>query len=204
MQTLISGSLCPSSPCPSPPHPTPNLPPNMALSIKQGDCCWLHLTMHCCSYCHQHNPFSGLPHCKPPTWLDKTPFWSGQPSWLTCKTQLGVMDIGYIFPISFQFYLQVENSIWSLSNFLFRVYLDFPWYYLLSITPFRRWSYLLQLKPLVFPDYALFSNHNCGYCQYSSQIEAYSYRLSVRFQLEWLILSCGKAYMITMKTVAAR
>jgi hypothetical protein len=40
---------------------------------------------------------------------------------------LWILDIHhYIFPISFQFYLQVENSMQHLSIFLLRVYLDFP------------------------------------------------------------------------------
>jgi hypothetical protein len=39
-----------------------------------------------------------------------------------------------------------------------------------QITPFFKQLYLLQLEPLVFPDYALFSNHNHGYASLSKRL----------------------------------
>jgi len=44
---------------------------------------------------------------------------------------------------------------------------EFPQYYLLSNNSI---SHLLQLEPLVFPDYALFSNHDHGYADLSKRL----------------------------------
>jgi hypothetical protein len=88
-----------------------------------------------------------------------------------CDQHVIVMDIKYsslyLFHCFSLLFTSRNNSIWYLSIFLLGVYLYFPPYYLLSITPFCEWSYLLLLEPLLFPDYMLFSNHDHGYANLS-------------------------------------
>jgi len=62
---------------------------------------------------------------------------------------------GYWIFVNIFFYLLFSvftsrKTQWDTYQYSYLEFIDFPWYYLLSITPFCKQSYLLQLKPLVF------------------------------------------------------
>ena len=99
------------------------------------------------------------------------------------------------------FYLQVGilNTMltniptWSLS-----------WYYLLSITPFREQSCLLQLELLVFPDYAIFSNHDCGYANLSKCAGVFKHLSLYHFSLNVITNRQTSRYLVGLTHCFAR
>jgi hypothetical protein len=70
---------------------------------------------------------------------------------------------GYIFYFLFSLFTSRKTQHDTYQNSYSEFILNFLDIIYSQITQFRKRLYLLQLEPLVFPDYALFSNHDCGY-----------------------------------------
>ena len=98
---------------------------------------------------------------------------------MTCISRVGdagpllwILDIcQYILYFIFPLFTSRKTQLNTYQN-SYSDHFEFPQYYLLSNNSI---SHLLQLEPLVFPDYALFSNHDHGYADLSKCMEFFNH-----------------------------
>jgi hypothetical protein len=113
---------------------------------------------------------------------------------LTIFGNFPLQDICY----GYQIFLDISHILFSLDlldketqrdtylNPCYEFILNFLDSIYSQMTPFREQSFLLELEPLS-SDYALFSNHNCGYADLSKCAGVFSHLFLYHFLLKYYI-----------------